>query len=245
MVGRDCICIQIYFGPLVAFRTSSEGHPGCRPGGRVDRSTSGDKQTRPRTRRCKGHAPCASRALALPCRLPPSLPCLVSGCSIPAAAGTRKSPNRSSYLWRRAGTELRLSFESDAPWVRSVQRRASNPIVAYTPRFAMAGNGYQKMEDELEYSTAGWTSAQAEAQQKKWGKNEIPEEKEPVSAHILCLEPPRCLPCCALPKPACGAIAWVSLTRPFSEGLCSSMPLRSAALEDVCHAVCWHHARHD
>ena len=47
----------------------------------------------------------------------------------------------------------------------------------------MAGNGgYAQMTDEPEYTSAGWTTAQAEAQMKKWGKNEIPEEKEPVSA---------------------------------------------------------------
>ena len=52
----------------------------------------------------------------------------------------------------------------------------------------MAGNGsYQKMEDEPEFGVHGLTTEQAAAQQKKWGKNEIPEEKEPVSA-LLCLE---------------------------------------------------------
>jgi hypothetical protein len=49
----------------------------------------------------------------------------------------------------------------------------------------MSGNGngsYAKLVDEAEpvYSTAGLTTAEAAEAQKKWGKNEIPEEKEPV-----------------------------------------------------------------
>lgn len=44
---------------------------------------------------------------------------------------------------------------------------------------------YQKLpEAEAEFGTHGLTTEQALAQQKKWGKNEIPEEKEPVSVII-------------------------------------------------------------
>lgn len=42
---------------------------------------------------------------------------------------------------------------------------------------------YQPLqEDEAEpvYSSKGLTSAEAAAAMEKWGKNEIPEEKEPV-----------------------------------------------------------------
>ena len=70
----------------------------------------------------------------------------------------------------------------------------------------MAGNGaYQKMDDEMEFTSAGLTTAQAEAQQKKWGKNEIPEEKEPVSAAISMFGPsqsPRCMGCTLPPAPS-------------------------------------------
>ena len=51
---------------------------------------------------------------------------------------------------------------------------------------------YQKLpEAEAEFGTHGLTTEQALAQQKKWGKNEIPEEKEPVSVIILVLS--RCV----------------------------------------------------
>lgn len=48
----------------------------------------------------------------------------------------------------------------------------------------MAQNdGYAALtEDEPVHSTAGHTSEQAAAAMEKWGKNEIPEEKEPVNA---------------------------------------------------------------
>ena len=54
----------------------------------------------------------------------------------------------------------------------------------------MAGNGtYAKMaEPEPEYTSAGLTTAQAQAQQAKWGKNEIPEEKEPVRVALQALQ---------------------------------------------------------
>ena len=39
---------------------------------------------------------------------------------------------------------------------------------------------YKKLEEEPPMSGEGLTTAQAEAQEKIWGKNEIPEEKEPL-----------------------------------------------------------------
>ena len=39
-------------------------------------------------------------------------------------------------------------------------------------------------EEEVSVSSEGLTTAQAEAAMAKWGKNEIPEEKEPVSVII-------------------------------------------------------------
>ena len=58
---------------------------------------------------------------------------------------------------------------------------------------------YAPLTNEPEYSNKGWTSAEAEAQTKKWGKNEIPEEKEPVRA-----QPPieSCPSHCARPAAA-------------------------------------------
>lgn len=44
----------------------------------------------------------------------------------------------------------------------------------------MSGYAELKDDDEMPMSSAGLTSAQAAAQMQKWGKNEIPEEKEPV-----------------------------------------------------------------
>ena len=39
---------------------------------------------------------------------------------------------------------------------------------------------YKKLEEEPPMSGEGLTSAQAEEQCRRWGKNEIPEEKEPL-----------------------------------------------------------------
>ena len=39
---------------------------------------------------------------------------------------------------------------------------------------------YQSAFEEMVISGKGLTTAEAEALTKKWGKNEIPEEKEPV-----------------------------------------------------------------
>ena len=48
----------------------------------------------------------------------------------------------------------------------------------------MANIAYKQLDDdEPPYTPAGLTSAQAAKQQEKWGKNEIPEEKEPVRIH--------------------------------------------------------------
>ena len=44
-------------------------------------------------------------------------------------------------------------------------------------------SGYQPLREEAAepvYSSKGHTSREAAAAQEKWGKNEIPEEKEPV-----------------------------------------------------------------
>ena len=39
---------------------------------------------------------------------------------------------------------------------------------------------YEQLHEELVISSKGWTTEEAAAQQLRWGKNEIPEEKEPV-----------------------------------------------------------------
>jgi len=44
----------------------------------------------------------------------------------------------------------------------------------------MADNGYSALKEEIVYSSEGHTTAQAAEAMKKWGKNEIPEEKEPL-----------------------------------------------------------------
>ena len=68
---------------------------------------------------------------------------------------------------------------SDLAGPTALDARSTN-----TP-FEMSGNGgYAKLEDEpaLVISGKGLTTAEAAAAQAKWGKNEIPEEKEPVTA---------------------------------------------------------------
>ena len=111
----------------------------------------------------------------------------------------------------------------------------------------MSGNGngsYTKLEDEAEpvYSSAGLTSAEAAEAQKKWGKNEIPEEKEPVRSPGARAARKRPLahhrPIRS--NPPSFRSRWLSL-------LCGSLSVcaRVTALEDVRHAVRWHDAGDD
>ena len=99
----------------------------------------------------------------------------------------------------------------------------------------MASAGYTKLEEAEDHmSSAGLTTAQAEAATKKWGKNEIPEEKEPVRelGYAPNLHTTRRVSC---PPPA----------RAPADGRASRAPVTFAALEDVRDAVRRHDAGDD
>ena len=64
-------------------------------------------------------------------------------------------------------------------------RKGSSPVDS-----SIMSASYQPLREEAAapvYSSKGHTSAEAAAEQLKWGKNEIPEEKESVREAAFCL----------------------------------------------------------
>ena len=93
------------------------------------------------------------------------------------------------YLVVGVETPISNRNERHRPHLRPVAtgrlRKGSSPVDS-----SIMSASYQPLREEAAapvYSSKGHTSAEAAAEQLKWGKNEIPEEKESVREAAFCL----------------------------------------------------------